>query len=98
MFFIREANMANTIKAEDVLQAYRGRTGCMCGCRGKYFEPESRGLAGVLRDVNARMDEATRIAPSRLNKGSIVAIDRDGKTLALYLRPGARVGFVPLYR
>ena len=36
-----------------VARAYRGRPGCCCGCRGKYFEKGSREIVKVLRLIQA---------------------------------------------
>lgn len=86
------ASMANMIKAADVTRAYRGRKGCTCGCRGKYFEPGSKGLAGVVRDVNARIDEAYRYTAGGEKH---VAIRGGGKILVVALRRSANVAFLP---
>lgn len=31
-----------------IVRIYSGREGCMCGCRGKYYEPTDRGFKRVL--------------------------------------------------
>ena len=41
------------VQISDVKRAYRGKPGCMCGCRGKYFEPGSPELTKVLRTLQA---------------------------------------------
>jgi hypothetical protein len=56
-----EPNM-NTDKS-NVVRAYSGKPGCMCGCRGKYFESG----AGVTRTYNAVMNHPK------------VTVDRDAK-------------------
>lgn len=81
----------NAIRVEDVVRAYRGRTGCMCGCRGRYFD-EGRGLKGVLKDVNANL--ATAIRHEGLDGEQIVAVEQGERTVVLYVRGTADLSFI----
>lgn len=79
------------ILKENVIRAYRGRIGCMCGCKGRYFD-EGRGLTMALKDVNARLSKAT-VTPSLLDTNQdIVSWEGDGKSLVLYVKRGAAKG------
>ena len=75
------------VPKESVIRAYRGRIGCMCGCKGRYFD-EGRGLTGVLKDVNARLDKVT-VAPNLLDTNQdTVSWEGDGYSLVLYVKRG----------
>lgn len=82
---------ASAIKVEDVVRAYRGRTGCMCGCRGRYFD-EGRGLNNVLKDVNANL--TTAIRHEGLDGEQIVAVEQGDRTVVLYVRGTADLSFI----
>lgn len=62
-----------------VHRAYRGRSGCMCGCRGKYYTP------GITGDRHA--DECSKISPRACNGilEDLKAADRAGSQIDVKL-------------
>jgi hypothetical protein len=97
-------NKSNKIRREDVLRAYSGKTGCMCGCKGSYYCPASTPVekresakvseAQVTRIVEAMNLQAERVflneRPS-LDQEPILFLENGTRTMVLYLRPGADV-------
>lgn len=67
-------------------QSYRGRIGCMCGCRGTYSYTARR-ASNALRDIRAAVASG-----ATLNTGTDVAgrryfaTDHNGRTIAVYCR------------
>lgn len=58
--------MAVTIDPTRIARVYSGKPGCGCGCRGKYWPDDDRGvptandlrqIARVVKVMNARFDE-----------------------------------------
>jgi hypothetical protein len=45
-----------SLTATDIKQAYSGRPGCACGCKGRYYETKT-GMSRVLREVQAAVLE-----------------------------------------
>lgn len=74
----------NTISVEGTVKSYSGRTGCMCGCRGKYSTTDKARKAAVtalLKRDNVKLhvwnDEAV--------EGVIYTESDTGYTRAVYL-------------
>lgn len=76
---------AKAITAEQVMQVYSGRPGCMCGCRGNYrFNPEHleavtklNGYAPDAKNVNlTQVKKVVRLLKEQIENGnSTVTID-----------------------
>lgn len=61
-----EKELLASLTVADVLQAYRGRAGCGCGCRGNYYTPpENRAEAET--DARRPLDEKEVSATSVKN-------------------------------
>jgi hypothetical protein len=74
-----------TIKPQEITpaqvqRAYKGKIGCMCGCKGKYFEPGSAMATKVLRAIQAN-EELAEFDP----KGDWIAARIGGKEHCIYL-------------
>lgn len=62
-------------------RAYKGKVGCMCGCRGKYYEPDDRMLVKILRTIQAN-EETIEVDPS----GEWIAARIGGKEHCVWLK------------
>lgn len=79
--------MKKVIKIEEIQKSYNGRTGCMCGCLGKYSTTQAALDKSIAEnpeyahynadDVNER---SVKIAISKINK----AIQADDSDLEFY--------------
>jgi hypothetical protein len=51
------------ITLDHVTRAYRGKPGCACGCKGKYYEPGANRamVAKVLRTIQANEEIARSV-------------------------------------
>lgn len=80
------------VTAADVAQVYSGKQGCMCGCKGKYFD-SGKMIAKVL---NILKSDARTVASEGMGAdcGSIIHIDdklvqRDSeRNYVVYLKAG----------
>jgi hypothetical protein len=88
-----------------VLKAYEGRIGCMCGCRGNYWaHPEHREAVAAARgygvdDDECSLEQVTRVLRLVQAEGPRVDFDDEyaphfyvevgGGCLCIYLVPGA---------
>jgi len=76
------------ITPSQVVKAYVGKLGCMCGCKGKYYGHAAGGVdrvdpkmvTKILRTIQAEEDKV-EVDPG----GEYVALDMKGKTYAVYL-------------
>lgn len=75
------------ITPEMVRKTYRGRPGCMCGCKGTYKENNRRSASHVLRFFKEKLaegDDGFSVIPY---KGEvIVSFDRDERTTVMYAK------------
>ena len=46
------------IDISKVTRVYSGKPGCMCGCNGKYYSPETsqRTVTRIVNELNANLD------------------------------------------
>jgi hypothetical protein len=72
-----------TMQATDIVRAYSGKPGCMCGCRGKYYEPGERGLTHVLHKIQAAVREQP--AEIQIDSDLIYVQVNESRCYALYL-------------
>lgn len=87
------------VRREDVLRAYSGKTGCMCGCRGRYYtrgevapecgEENTAMVTRIVNAINASCWEARR--QEGLDGEQIVFLETGTRTLAVYLNASADV-------
>jgi hypothetical protein len=72
------------ISPETIVRVYKGRIGCMCGCRGKYYDASTRSgkamVNKVLRTVKANVS-LVEVDP----RGEWVSVQLDGKEHCIYL-------------
>lgn len=70
------------ITPADVKQAYKGKIGCMCGCKGKYWTPEQSKamVTKILRVIQAN-ENLVEVDPT----GDWVAAKIGGKEHCVYL-------------
>lgn len=71
------------LTADKVTRTYRGREGCMCGCRGTYRETELAAKR-MIRDLLVALDEGASVEMINGSSEQIVYLDRYGRTTALY--------------
>ncbi len=77
-----------SLRLEDVLKAYDGRRGCMCGCNGRYYvRPETKAQASEKRgypytaaevdavEVARILDALKADSRTRIQDGSILFIE-----------------------
>ena len=69
------------INPSQVVRAYKGKIGCMCGCKGKYYEPGDRMVTKVLREIQAN-EEAVEYDTA----GEWIAARIGGKEHCIYLK------------
>jgi hypothetical protein len=102
----RRAGPKPQIRREDVRRVYSGKQGCMCGCLGNYY-CDKNASADVLGGSTVNAAQVTRILgvinaeafdaklnaiPSTSDEPIVILdIEETGRTLVLYLRPGADV-------
>lgn len=76
-----------SISPSQVVKAYVGKIGCMCGCKGKYYghaagveidKVDPKMVTKILRTIQANED-AVEV------DGDILAYEVKGKTYAVYL-------------
>jgi len=65
-----------TISEGDIIRSYRGRRGCMCGCRGSYSDDPRLGIRRIRRIIKITQEE-----------GTLPELDRVGRGWALHLPP-----------
>lgn len=82
------SDLSLSVRREDVLRVYSGRTGCMCGCRGRYY------TTSTCREADTEVSDAqvTRVLRTLAASASAVEVDVGlyGETIA-YLETGTRV-------
>ena len=76
-----------SISPSQVVKAYVGKVGCMCGCRGKYYglaesieidRVDPKMVTKILRTIQAN-EEAVEV------DGDILAYETKGKSWVVYL-------------
>ena len=68
------------ITPSEVKRAYKGKIGCMCGCKGKYYEPGDAMVTKILRTIQANEE---RVVVD--DRGDWVAMQLAGKEHCVYL-------------
>ena len=63
-----------------VYSAYKGRQGCMCGCLGKYYKPESKMASKILQTIKDNFQQAEI-------DDDFLFLELDGKYFAVYTNP-----------
>lgn len=93
------ATPKRAIALEAVQQAYNGRTGCACGCRGDYARPEDapRKVASRVNKVNRNLDDALVMVWSAEDALAEVVVSRAGdgtptRVVRVYFTPPADLG------
>lgn len=88
MLFTQEdiTGIVETMQAGDVMRTYRGRQGCMCGCRGSYRETQ-RSAARALNEIKSLVTLGQPVEAMLGTEGEIIiSSDRDERTLAIWAR------------
>lgn len=67
------------VPVEQIVRVYRGRPGCGCGCRGKYWE-DQRNIRRVVKMMNERADEV------REDPAGIFSVEDDKHFMWAYTR------------
>ena len=67
------------ITPSEVKRAYKGKIGCMCGCRGKHYT-EGPMLTKILRTIQANEERAVVY-----DAGGWIAVQLAGKEHCVYL-------------
>lgn len=106
-----EKELLASLTVADVLQAYRGKTGCGCGCRGTYYTPpENRAEAEA--NIHYVLDEeqvsATKVkniltwirSADKAEVGrdlAYISVENDARAWRIYLTTAAlrRFGAAP---
>jgi hypothetical protein len=75
-------NLENgVVKLADVRRAYSGKPGCMCGCRGKYYEAGNRTVTMIVRKMNRWPG---RVQTDRYDNEVIHHIEINGRSYVTY--------------
>ena len=73
-----------------IAKVYSGRTGCMCGCKGKYSYNEGTPRQSWQGEVNVRSVKiiANKIMnhPNRVEENGTVLVEENGRTMCLWYR------------
>ena len=96
MKVLTQGTISLTVKPEDVLKAYNGRVGCMCGCLGDYAynaNTEEYGHTVPDSEVNTRRVKCrvTRVL-NQLREGDYddFSINLNGETKYIYVQRDER--------
>lgn len=73
----------NQINVSDIKRIYSGRSGCMCGCRGKYTE--GKGVSRIFNNMKKFID-ATGVKVEEDAGDGIVFVDDGVKTYVIYTK------------
>lgn len=74
------------INPSQVVRAYTGKVGCMCGCKGKYYAAASDDVSAVNPIMVTRILRTIQAAPpEEIEVGhEYIAWDKGGKTWVAY--------------
>lgn len=67
------------ITPSQIVRAYKGKVGCMCGCKGKYYESGNAMVTKILRTIQAN-EEIAEVDES----GEWLAVRLEGKEHCVY--------------
>lgn len=70
-----EMNIRN-IKSEKIARVYSGKSGCMCGCRGKYWSATWADDKNYQEKSDRQIKRVVRVLNDAIKAGSKIEYDR----------------------